>query len=282
MSSSSRFQPGGKAVQSMPSEGAVKQFLEEAVAAAREAGALQREKLWSEHSISFKGEVDLVTEVDNRCEELIVGRLRKSFPDHSFLAEENVYDRGTVPYKWVIDPLDGTTNYAHGFPWFCVSIALEHNDRVQLGVIYHSMMDELFTAVKGEGAYLNGNRIQVSKRKPLRRSLLATGFPYDRTRDNENNFDNFVNFQLSARAVRRAGAAALDLAYVAAGRLDGYWECKLKPWDVAAGSLLVAEAGGEVTNHAGLPYSIYDHRLVASNHLIHEEMLEVLNRPDEV
>jgi myo-inositol-1(or 4)-monophosphatase len=266
----------------MASEESVQRFLEEAVAAAKEAGALQKERLWSEHSITFKGEIDLVTEVDSRCEELIVGRLRKAFPEHSFLAEENVYDSGSAPYKWVVDPLDGTTNYAHGFPWFCVSIALEHQDRVQLGVIYHCMMDELFTAVRGEGAFLNGKRIQVSNRKPLRRSLLATGFPYDRTRDNENNFENFENFQLSARAVRRAGAAALDLAYVAAGRLDGYWECKLKPWDVAAGTLLVAEAGGEVTNHAGLPYSIYDHRVVASNHLIHEEMLNLLNPPNDL
>jgi myo-inositol-1(or 4)-monophosphatase len=140
------------------------------------------------------------------------------------------------------------------------------------------MMDELFTAVQGGGAFLNGRRIHVSPNQPLRRSLLATGFPYDRTRDNENNFDNFVNFQLASRAVRRAGAAALDLAYVAAGRLDGFWECKLKPWDVAAGSLLVAEAGGVLTNHAGLPYSVYDHRILASNGAIHQEMLEVLNR----
>jgi len=207
------------------------------------AGALQKERLWSEIDISFKGEIDLVTEVDRRCEELIVASLKGAFPEHSFLAEEGSNQEGRLPYKWIIDPLDGTTNFAHGFPWFCVSIALEHQGELLLGVIYHCMMDELFTAVRGGGAFLNGNRIRVSTRQPLRRSLLATGFPYDRTRDNENNFDNFIDFQLAARAVRRAGAAALDLAYVAAGRLDGYWECKLKPWDVAAGSLLVTEAG---------------------------------------
>ncbi|HJV35175.1 inositol monophosphatase family protein [Geomonas sp.] len=252
-------------------------YLTAATAAAKAAGELQKERLWSEKEISYKGTFDLVTEVDRRCEELIVERLKGAFPDHSFLAEENAYEIGKVPFKWIIDPLDGTTNYAHGFPWFCVSIALEHKDKVLLGVIYHPMMDELFTAVKGEGAFLNGNPIRVSEREPLRRSLLATGFPYDRARDNENNFQNFIKFHLECRGVRRAGAAALDLAYVAAGRLDGYWECKLKPWDVAAGSLLVTEAGGEVTNYAGLPYSIYDHRIVASNGAIHQEMLEVLD-----
>ncbi|HEY5514202.1 MAG TPA: inositol monophosphatase family protein [Geomonas sp.] len=265
----------------MPTEEAAPGFLEQAVAAAKLAGALQKKRLWSELDISFKGDIDLVTEVDRSCEELIVASLKGTFPDHSFLAEENSYQNGNLPYKWIIDPLDGTTNFAHGFPWFCVSIALEHDDQVLLGVIYHPMMDELFTAVKGGGAFLNGKKISVSTRQPLRHSLLATGFPYDRTRDNENNFDHFVNFQLSCRGVRRAGAAALDLAYVAAGRLDGYWECKLKPWDVAAGSLLVAEAGGKLTNHAGLPYSVYDHRILATNGALHQEMLEVLNRTEQ-
>ena len=263
----------------MPTEAELERFLEQAVTAARLAGALQKERLWSDLDIAFKGEIDLVTEVDRRCEELIVGSLRGAFPEHSFLAEEDTYQSGSLPYKWIVDPLDGTTNFAHGFPWFCVSIALEHQGEVILGVIYHCMMDELFTAVRGGGAFLNGRPIRVYTRQPLRRSLLATGFPYDRTRDNENNFDNFIEFQLAGRAVRRAGAAALDLAYVAAGRVDGYWECKLKPWDVAAGSLLVAEAGGVLSNHAGEPYSVYDHRILASNGAIHQEMLEVLRRP---
>jgi myo-inositol-1(or 4)-monophosphatase len=262
----------------MPTEAEIQGFLQQAVAAAKAAGALQKQRLWSDLDISFKGEIDLVTEVDRRCEELIVAALKGAFPEHGILAEEGSNQEGRLPYKWVIDPLDGTTNFAHGFPWFCVSIALEHQGEVLLGVIYHCMMDELFTAVRGGGAFLNGSKIRVSTRQPLRRSLLATGFPYDRTRDNENNFDNFINFQLAARAVRRAGAAALDLAYVAAGRLDGYWECKLKPWDVAAGSLMVTEAGGILTNHAGLPHSVYDHRILASNGVIHQEMLEVLKR----
>jgi myo-inositol-1(or 4)-monophosphatase len=262
----------------MPTEQETRAHLEQAVIAAKLAGALQKERLWSDFAVSYKGEIDLVTEVDRLCEELIVGSLRKAFPEHSFLAEEATYQSGSQPYRWIIDPLDGTTNFAHGFPWFCVSIALECQGEVLLGVVYHCMMDELFTAVRGGGAFLNGAPIRVSGRQPLRRSLLATGFPYDLARGNENNMDNFLNFQLAAQAVRRPGAAALDLCYVAAGRLDGYWECKLKPWDVAAGFLLVAEAGGCVTNHGGLPYSVYDHRILASNGVIHQEMLQVLEK----
>ncbi|HEY6837384.1 MAG TPA: inositol monophosphatase family protein [Geobacteraceae bacterium] len=256
-------------------------YLEVAVRAARSAGELQRERLWGEHHIEFKGETNLVTEVDKACEDLIVGMLREAFPDHDILAEENDYASSNAGCKWIIDPLDGTTNYAHGFPWFAVSIALEVNGDIQLGVIYHPMLDELFTVVKGKRAFLNGWPLHVSQRAPLKNALLATGFPYDRSRVNENNFANFIEFQMSARAVRRAGAAALDLAYVAAGRLDGYWELKLKPWDVAAGKLLVEEAGGRVTNHAGEPYSVYDHRIVASNGLIHDEMVELLKASNE-
>lgn len=254
-------------------------YLEVAVRAARSAGELQRERLWGEHNVEFKGDINLVTEVDKACEELIVGMIREAFPDHDILAEENDYAATGVGCKWIIDPLDGTTNYAHGFPWFCVSIALEVSGEVRLGVIYHPMRDELFTVVKGKRAFLNGWPLHVSRRTPLKSALLATGFPYDRTWDNENNFALFQNFQMSARAVRRFGAAALDLAYVAAGRLDGYWELKLKPWDVAAGQLLVEEAGGKVTNHGGEPYSVYDHRILASNGQIHDEMLAVLRNP---
>lgn len=254
----------------------MREFLDTAIMAARRAGALQRERLWREHDIAFKGEINLVTEVDRECEELIVGAIRARFPDHDILAEENDYESLRSSHKWIIDPLDGTTNYAHGFPWFGVSIAMEIAGAIQAGVVYHPMMDELFSVVRGEGAFLNGERLQVSRRAPLKNCLLATGFPYDRRWDNENNFANFEKFQMSARAVRRAGAAALDLAYVAAGRLDGYWECKLKPWDVAAGMLLVTEAGGRVTNHAGEDYSVYDHRILASNGLIHDEMVAVL------
>jgi myo-inositol-1(or 4)-monophosphatase len=255
----------------------MQEFLDTAIMAAQAAGALQRERLWLEHDIAFKGESNLVTEVDTACEELIVNSIRARYPDHDILAEENAYTSLNSSRKWIIDPLDGTTNYAHGFPWFAVSIALEIDGDVKAGVIYHPMMNEFFTAAKGKGALLNGERIHVSCRAPLKNCLLATGFPYDRTWDNENNFANFGKMQMAARAVRRLGAAALDLAYVAAGRLDGYWECKLKPWDVAAGMLLVEEAGGKVTNHKGEHYSVYDHRILVSNGMIHGEMEGIVN-----
>ena len=254
----------------------MKEFLETAIAAACAAGGLQKERYGGVLDIRYKGETDLVTEVDQACEALIVGMIRKRYPGHDILAEENEYAPLRSGYTWVIDPLDGTTNYAHGIPWFCVSIALEIEGTIQVGVISHPMMDQLFTGVKGEGAWLNGERLSVSQRTPLRKSLLATGFPYDRFAGSDNNFSNFCKFQVAARAVRRFGAAALDLAYVATGRLDGFWEAKLKPWDVAAGALLVEEAGGAVTGYGGEPYDIRNHRIVASNALIHHEMLEIL------
>jgi myo-inositol-1(or 4)-monophosphatase len=259
----------------------LEKFLATAVDAARAAGEVQKKRLRTDYAVDFKGESNnLVTEVDRHCEKLIVDRLGSDFPGCDILAEENIYKSVGSPLKWIIDPLDGTTNFAHGFPWFCVSIALEIDGNIEMGVIYHPVMDELFTVVKGEGSRLNGVEIRVSKNRPLRDSLLATGFPYDRTRENENNFDNFMNFQLSARGVRRVGSAALDLANVAAGRLDGYWEFKINPWDVAAGALLVEEAGGRVSDFSGRPYSVYDRRILASNGLIHDEMLEILDIRD--
>lgn len=251
-------------------------FLEKAQQLASEAGRYQRSRLWTQLNIEHKGEIDLVTEVDKKSEELLVGGLQRAFPEHDFLAEENSYpDRGKS-HQWIIDPLDGTTNFAHGFPWFAVSMALKIDGAIVLGVVHHPMMAEMFTAIQGEGAFLNGAPISVSSRSPLRSSLLTTGFPYDNATDSENNFARFVRFQTRCRGVRRPGAAALDLAYVAAGRLDGFWECKLKPWDVAAGQLLVTEAGGKVTGYGGEPYSVYNHRIVASNGQIHAEMLAVL------
>jgi myo-inositol-1(or 4)-monophosphatase len=183
--------------------------------------------------------------------------------------------------RWIIDPLDGTTNYAHGFPWFCVSIGLEAAGEIVAGVIYNPLHNELFTASSGAGAFLNGRRLHVSARSPLQNTLLGTGFPYDCATDPANNFANFICFQKAARGIRRAGAAALDLAYVAAGRLDGFWELKLKPWDVAAGLLMVREAGGTVTTFDGSAYDCYTDRIVASNGLIHDEMTALLTSPEQ-
>lgn len=255
-------------------------YLELATAVAREAGDLQRRRLGSDVGVSLKGSVDLVTDVDKESEAIIVSAIRGYYPDHAILAEEGgEYQESDSPLRWIIDPLDGTTNYAHGFPWFAVSIGLEVHGRVELGVVYHPMMDELYTAVRGRGAFLNGRPLKVSGNGTMKDALLATGFPYDRTPENENNIDLFVTFTMASRGVRRAGAAALDLASVAAGRLDGFWECKLKPWDVAAGMLLVEEAGGRVTDYEGNPYSIYSHRIVASNGSIHPQMLAVIAEP---
>ena len=256
------------------------QFLDIAVEAARIAGRFQQYRFESVLDVTMKGDKNLVTEVDQESERLIVQHLLGSFPDHSIVAEEGEYPRGEVPFRWIIDPLDGTTNYAHGFPWFCVSIGLESAGELVAGVIYNPMHDELFTATRGGGAFLNGHRLHVSLRCPLQNTLLGTGFPYDCASDPANNFDNFIAFQKTARGIRRAGAAALDLAYVAAGRLDGFWELKLKPWDVAAGVLLVREAGGTVTAFDGTDYDIFNGCIVASNGLIHDEMVAMLTTTD--
>jgi len=257
------------------------QFLDIAVDAARIAGRFQQYRFASVLDVTLKGDKNLVTEVDQESERLIVGHLLEAFPDHSIVAEEGEYPQGGTPFRWIIDPLDGTTNYAHGFPWFCVSIGLESAGELVAGVIYNPLHDELFTATRGGGAFLNGQRLHVSTRSPLQNSLLGTGFPYDCASDPANNFDNFIAFQKAPRGIRRAGAPALDPAYVAAGRLDGFWELKLKPWDVAAGVLLVREAGGTVTTFDGSAYDVFNHRIVASNGLIHEEMTAILTTLDQ-
>ena len=254
------------------------QFIDTAVEAARIAGKYQRYRFESALKVALKGDKDLVTEVDQESERLIVGHLLSSFPEHTIVAEEGEYQPGDTSFRWIIDPLDGTTNYAHGFPWFCVSIGLESAGELVAGVIFNPMHNELFTATKGGGAYLNGRRLQVSTRFPLQNTLLGTGFPYDCASDPANNFADFITFQKAARGIRRAGAAALDLAYVAAGRLDGFWELKLKPWDVAAGVLLVREAGGTVTTFDGTGYDVFNQRIVASNGLIHAEMVAILTK----
>jgi myo-inositol-1(or 4)-monophosphatase len=253
-------------------------YLAIAIRAARESGKIQLEWLGKEKRVEFKGEINLVTEVDRICERRIVEIIKEAFPEHNILTEETPMPAGSSPYRWIIDPLDGTTNYAHGYLFFCTSVALELERKIVVGAIYDPLLDELFTAQQGQGAFLNGERITVSETGLLTEALICTGFPYDLRESPENNVDHFNNFIMEAQAVRRDGAAALDLCYVAAGRFDGFWELKLNAWDVAAGKLIVEEAGGKVTDFNGGPLDIYGQETLASNGRIHEEMVGVLER----
>ncbi len=244
---------------------------------AREAGALVRERFGAPHRVRFKGVVDPLTEADETSERWIVRRLREAFPAHRLLAEET----GGAPWNspgplWIIDPLDGTNNFAHNFPHIALSIALVVDGRPVVGVIYDPLRDECFSAWRGGGAWFNGERMHVSRVGRLRDAFLATGFPYDRRTAADNNTRLLDHFLRRSQGVRRAGAATLDLAYVACGRFDGYWEPRLKPWDVAAGILLVEEAGGKVSDYAGRPNPLSGESVVASNAAIHEAMLYVI------
>ena len=250
------------------------QFLELAVETALEAGAILVSEFDHPAKISYKGEVDLVTQADRRSEEAIVRRLRTHFPRHAIVAEEGSGQEGDAGHRWIVDPLDGTTNFAHGYPCFAVSIGFEEAGELLAGVIYQPITKELFTASRGDGAYLNGKRIQVSSIDRLSTSLLATGFPSTKRARNPN-IHYYWNFTLRSHGVRRDGSAALDLASVACGRFDGFWEFGLHAWDTAAGVLLVREAGGVVTNFAGQPYSPGDYETLASNGRIHAELRRV-------
>jgi len=244
---------------------------------AKKAGEIQMKGLGRRHKIEYKGEIDLVTEVDKECEALIVGNLEKAFPGYDIIAEEGSGERSKSAYRWLIDPLDGTVNYAHDFPFFCVSIALEKDGKLIAGVVYDPNRDEMFEAEKGKGAFCNGKKIQVSDHAPLRKAMLATGFAYSVHEDEQkNNIDHFANFVTTARAVRRPGSAAIDMAWVGCGRLDGFWEIYLKPWDMAAGVVIIEEAGGIVTAFDGSDYDLYGTEILASNGKVHNEMGEVL------
>ena len=252
-----------------------------AIQTARDAGRLLAERFGrSTLQITNKSELDLVTESDLASERLIIDRIRTYHPRHAILAEESGASgpgdqEPKSEWRWIIDPLDGTTNYAHGYPCFCVSMGLEHNGKMEVGVVYDPMRDEMFSAERGQGASLNGRRMEVSATPNLGSALLCTGFPYD-VRERSEFARHFANFIMNAQAVRRDGAAALDLAYVACGRFDGFWEEGLKPWDVAAGALMVEEAGGRVSNYAGEPFNTFTPPIMASNGLVHEQMMQVL------
>ena len=239
---------------------------------AREAGAMLMDYFRQRVKIEYKGDVDLVTVADRNSEKLILERIRAHWPSHDVLGEEGgLHDRGS-DYRWYVDPLDGTTNFAHGFPVFCVSLGLEHKGKRIAGVVYDPTRDELFAAELGSGAVLNGERIHVSKTANLAESLVATGFPSHKRHKNPN-IHFYHQITLRTHGVRRAGSAALDLACVACGRFDAFWEFNLNPWDTAAGVLLVEEAGGRVTDFHGGPFQITSRETMASNGLVHESLL---------
>lgn len=249
---------------------------------ARQAGRIQLNRLGKVEHIEYKGSINIVTEVDRECEELIVSGILSRFPNDDILAEEGSGSRTKSKRRWVIDPLDGTVNYAHNFPMFCVSIALEEDGELAAACVYDPNRDELFLATQGHGAFLNGRFIHVSQSKILKQSLIATGFAYFDYNASDDakveNLDNFGKFIRTARAVRRPGSAAIDLAWVACGRIDGFWELHLRPWDIAGGALIVSEAGGLVTSFDGGKFDLYGAEILASNGLIHKEMINVLQR----
>ena len=255
---------------------AVQPFERVAHAAAARAGALLRARYRDRQEVSFKSEVDLVTAADRDAERLIVDCIRAAFPEHGIVAEESAPFPGSDPHRWYIDPLDGTTNFAHGYPQFAVSMGLARGDDVLFGLVYDPMREELFTAVRGEGARLNGAPIAVSETARLEHALLATGFPYDRRRHAAFYLAFVGEAMRRAQGIRRAGSAALDLCYVACGRLDAFWEWKLHPWDIAAGRLIVEEAGGRVSDFTGGPHALSGEETAASNSRLHGELLEML------
>lgn len=247
-----------------------------AIETAREAGQILLEKFGRKINISFKGDINLVTEADFASEKMIVEKIRSYYPKHSILAEESgAASIDDSVWKWIIDPLDGTTNYAHGYPCFCVTLALEHRGELVVGATFDPTRNEMFSVEKGNGATLNGREIRVSATENLSDALLVTGFPYN-ARERADFTKHFTDFTHKSRGIRRDGSAAIDLAYVACGRFDGFWEEGLNAWDVAAGVLLIEEAGGRVSYYDNSKFSVYKPPICASNGAIHDEMLEVL------
>ncbi len=253
-----------------------------AIRAARAAGRIHLQRLSRIHVSRKTSEIDLVTEADNESEAAVIDIIQRAFPTHAILAEESGPSNHTSAHRWIIDPLDGTTNYAHAFPAFCVSIAYEYKGRVEFGVVFDALHKECFVACRGKGAFLNGKRIRVSRTATLSSALVGTGFPYDRRERRRFYLCFWEEFMMRTQGIRRTGSAALDLGNVACGRLDGFWEFGLKAWDVAAGSLIVQEAGGRVTNMDGTPLDLGAGEILVSNGLIHDEMLDVLRvaRPE--
>ena len=252
-------------------------FLEVALSASQEASDYIREQSKLTRQIDFKGTTDLVTQADHGSEDIILRQIEAAYPEHSILAEESDGKRLKSQFTWIIDPLDGTTNFVHGYPFYAVSIALFKDESPLIGVVSDVFHEQIYSAVLGEGAYCNGEKISVTGTSKLQKALLATGFPYIHDEIWHRNMELFRQFTDRCQGVRRAGAAALDLCHVACGWLDGFWEHGLQPWDSAAGMLIVEEAGGKITRNDGSQFSIFYDNIVASNGILHEEMLAVIN-----
>jgi myo-inositol-1(or 4)-monophosphatase len=256
------------------------EYLQFAVELARAAGDILKHYANREKFVELKGRANLVTAADKESEALIIDAIRRRYPEHSILAEESGAVSGqrgeSGPGKWIIDPLDGTTNFAHQYPFYCVSIAFEREGRIECGAVFDPVRDEMFSGAVGRGAFVNDERLCVSDAARLADSLLITGFPYNMRERIDLHVGQFRDFLLESQAVRRGGSAALDLCYVAAGRCDGFWELNLHPWDTAAGLVILEEAGGRITDFRGNPFSVYIKEIAASNGRIHEEIIRVL------
>ena len=257
------------------------EFLSIARKAAEKAGDILVRHLALPKKIQYKGIIDLVTDVDRQSEAAIFSVLKTAFPSHDILSEESAFNSTHSPYLWIVDPLDGTTNYAHGYPCFCISIALRINGRMALGTVYNPLTNDFYTAVAGKGAFKNTRPLHVSTIQEVNKALLCTGFPYDIGSSERNNLREFTRIIRHAQGVRRDGSAALDLCRVAEGSFDGFWELKLKPWDVAAGGLIALEAGGQVTSFSGEPFDPFTDTILCTNGLIHRDLLNFLHHEED-
>ena len=256
----------------------MEKYLEIAMTAAKKAGKIIKKNFHKKKDVSYKGKINLVTDIDKKAEEAIIQIIKKSYPDHNILTEESEHSYNPdQEFCWVIDPLDGTTNYIHEFPFVSVSIALQKNQESILGIVYNPIFEELFYSEIGKGSFRNGIKISVSKTSDMDKAFLATGFPYDMYNEKRNNIRNLTKVIRGCRGIRRAGSAAIDLCYVASGIFDGFWELELMPWDTAAGLLIVEQAGGIVTKLNGTKFSIFDKDIVSTNGHIHNKLLNILN-----
>jgi len=252
-------------------------MIDKIIQISKEAGEIIREGFGKNFSIEYKTNAsNLVTEIDKKSEALIINFIKKEFPTHSILAEESGSHEKDSEYLWVIDPLDGTTNFAHGFPMFAVSIGVQKNGETICGVVYDIMRDEIYSSEKGSGSFRNGKKLKVSANNELRKSVLVTGFPYNIAENPDHAFERFIASLKSARAVRRLGSAAIDFCYVASGVFDAFWEVHLHPWDICAGKLIVEEASGVVTNFSGKEIDIFSKQILATNNIVHEKMINLL------